>query len=90
MIKIGDHEFDRVSYDPDGDVLYLSKGEPQEAWDTLASPEGHAVRLDRDGQVIGLTLVSVQWLIEERGETTVTVPEQIVASGESLESALAG
>ena len=49
-VTIGSHEFDWVSYDEPGDVLYLSKGSPEEACDTMASPEGHAVRLDRNGE----------------------------------------
>lgn len=88
MIRIGSHEFDWTSYDRKGDVLYLSKKEPQEAFDTLATPEGHAVRLDRTGEVIGLTLVNVGWLIEREGQITVTVPERIVAGRRELADAL--
>ncbi len=89
-VTIGSHEFDWVSYDEPGDVLYLSKGPPEEAWDTMASPEGHAVRLDRTGEVIALTLVNARWLLERDGEITVTVPERLTAQSDALSAALAG
>jgi uncharacterized protein YuzE len=89
-VKIGNHEFDWVSYDESGDVLYLSKGPPEEARDTMASPEGHAVRLDLAGEVIGLTLVNARWLLEKQGEITVTVPERLTARSDALAAALAG
>ncbi len=89
-VKIGSHEFDWVSYDESGDVLYLSKGAPDEAGDTMASPEGHAVRLDRDGEVIGLTLVNARWLLEQEGEITVTVPERLTAQSDALTAAFTG
>ena len=89
MIRIGSHEFAWVSYDEVGDVLYLSKGEPVAARDTLASPEGHAVRLDQSGEVVGLTLVNARWLVEREGEITVTVSERLTAGSEELADALA-
>jgi uncharacterized protein YuzE len=67
-------EFDHVSYDSDGDVHHLRRGEPQAAADTLGSPEGHAVRLDDDGDIIGITIVNAKWLVEHNGKITITVP----------------
>jgi uncharacterized protein YuzE len=90
MIRFGEHEFDWSSYDAAGDVLYLSKGEPTEAQDTLASPEGHAVRLDGAGEIIGLTLVNARWIIDNEGQITITVPERITAASEEIEAALTG
>ena len=87
-IRIGNHEFDTVAYDAVGDVLYLSKGEPRPADDTLASPEGHAVRLDGDGEVVGLTLVNARWLIDRERKITVTVPERIEATERDVAAAL--
>lgn len=88
-IRIGNHEFDAVSYDEAGDVLYLSKGEPVAASETLASPEGHAVRLDAAGEIIGLTLVNARWLIDRDGKITVTIPERIEATERDVAAALA-
>lgn len=88
-IRIGNHEFDAVSYDELGDVLYLSKGEPVAASETLASPEGHAVRLNADGEIIGLTLVNARWLIDRDGKITVTIPERIEATERDVAAALA-
>ncbi len=51
-VHVGPYEFDHVSYDSDGDVLYLRRGERQEAAETFGTPEGHAVLMDDGGQVI--------------------------------------
>lgn len=72
-VHVGAHEFDQVSYDKDRDVLYLSRGEQQAAADTFGTPEGHAVRLDEDGEVIGITIVNAKWLLERDGKINVTV-----------------
>ena len=47
---MGDHEFDDVVYDGVGDVLYMHKGKPTTADETIATPEGHAVMLDEAGE----------------------------------------
>ena len=39
-ITIGTIEFDHVDYDADGDVLYLSVGEPREAAEFTAQLRG--------------------------------------------------
>ena len=72
-VRVGPYEFDRVSYDKDGDVLYLRRGPDQAAADTFASPEGHAVCLDGHGEVIGITLVNAKWLSRHDGGLRVTV-----------------
>ncbi len=43
-VHVGPYEFDHVSYDKDGDVLYLRRGPERSAADTFGTPEGHAVR----------------------------------------------
>jgi uncharacterized protein YuzE len=89
-IRIGDHEFDDVSYDVDGDVLYLHQGKPVAAAETFGTPEGHAVKFDSDGDVIGLTIVNAKWLVERDGQITITIPERIETAASVLASALAG
>lgn len=78
-ITIGTITFDHVEYDADGDVLYLSVGEPREAADSYGTPEGHNVRYDDHGEVIGLTLVNSKWLLERDGELQVTFPNRVSA-----------
>lgn len=73
-VRIGHHKFDDVSYDANGDVLYLSAGTPAEADAGDGTPEGHFVRFDEDGRVIGVTLVNARWLIDRDGKLTVTLP----------------
>jgi hypothetical protein len=51
-VHVGPYEFDQVSYDSDGDVLYLRRGERRATAETFSTPEGHAVRMDNSGQVM--------------------------------------
>ena len=102
ILRMGSHEFDSVVYDADGDVLYLRRGEPGPARETLASPEGHAIRLNHAGEIIGITVVNAKWLAERDGQITVTIPEtgtdsetdvdpdRLETSADDLAHALAG
>ena len=84
-LRIGSEEFDRVVYDERADVLYLSVGEPREPASQEATKDGHLVRYDEDGKVIGITVVNVKWLIERDGG--VRLPLRVPA--EDLAPALA-
>ncbi len=86
-ITIGNLKFDHVDYDADGDVLYLNVGEPREAAESFGTVEGHNVRYDDDGQVIGLTLVNAKWILERDGEVRVTIPNRL--SADALAPAMA-
>ncbi|MHB1810397.1 MAG: DUF2283 domain-containing protein [Solirubrobacteraceae bacterium] len=88
-VHVGPYEFDHVTYDVEGDVLYLRRGERQDAADTFGTPEGHAVRLDVDGQVIGITIVNAKWLLERDGKLSITVPSRIETNTDELAQVLA-
>jgi uncharacterized protein YuzE len=88
-IKIDGLIFDRANYDADGDVLYLARGESSEASDAALTPEGHGVRYDSDGNVIGVTIVNARWLLERDGHVTVTLPHEIRVDARDLADALA-
>lgn len=88
-VHVGPYEFDHVSYDNNGDVLYLRRGEQQTAAETFGTPEGHAVRLDQEGEVIGITIVNAKWLLERDGKINVTVPSLIETNTDELAQALA-
>jgi uncharacterized protein YuzE len=88
-VHVGPYEFDQVSYDSDGDVLYLRRGERREAAETFSTPEGHAVRMDENREVIGITIVNAKWLVERDGTITVTVPRLIETNPDDLAAALA-
>lgn len=75
MIKIAGIEFDHHRYDERGDVLYLSVGEPRVPAETEATPEGHAVDLDANGNIVGMVIVNLRALIERDGELKITWPE---------------
>jgi len=47
----------KLSYDAEGDVLYISFGEPQLADDSDLTDEGVIVRL-REGRIVGLTVLN--------------------------------
>lgn len=47
----------KLSYDAEGDVLYISFGEPQPADDSDLTDEGVIIRL-RDGRIVGLTILN--------------------------------
>ena len=87
-VKIGPYEFDHVTYDAVGDVLYLRAGESRPAADTFGTPEGHAVRFDEDCNVIGVTIVNAKWLLDRDGKIGITVPEVIETSADELAPAL--
>jgi uncharacterized protein YuzE len=89
IVHVGPYEFDHVSYDSDGDVLYLRRGEERAAADTFGTPEGHAVRLNEGGEVIGITIVNAKWLLERDGKIMITVPNLIETNADDLAAALA-
>ena len=47
----------KLSYDQEGDALYISFGEPQPADDSDLTDEGVVVRL-REGRIVGLTILN--------------------------------
>lgn len=88
-IRMGSHEFDDVVYDGAADVLYMHKGKPAPAEQTLATPEGHAVMRDAAGEIVGITVVNAKWLAERDGRIAVVAPEQhLEVSAEDLAAAL--
>lgn len=64
-VTVGGITFGHVSYDDDADVLYMSVGEPREASRLEETQGGHLVRYDASGQVHGITLVNVKWLVAQ-------------------------
>jgi uncharacterized protein YuzE len=74
-VTLGSITFDRVSYDREADVLYLSVGDPAEAVDFDESAEGHGLRHDADGRLVGLTIVGARSLLEGDGAIVVTPPQ---------------
>ena len=87
-VIIGNIRFDHATYDERGDVLYLSVGDRREAAESLGTPEGHAVRYDAAGKVMGITIVNARWLLGRDGKIRITIPERIDISAEALAPAL--
>ncbi len=88
-VTIGDIEFKGVSYDMDADVLYLYNGDPSAAIEFDESPEGHHLRFDATGQLIGVTIVRPRWLLESQGKITISLPETVSLRSDALNGALA-
>jgi uncharacterized protein YuzE len=87
-LRIANIDFDRVDYDADADVLYLAAADPAFAVDFDETPEGHAVRFDTEGRIIGITIVNARTLVEQEGAVRITLPETISAA--DIAPALAG
>ncbi len=87
-VTIADITFDRVEYDADADVLYLHVGDPSRAVDYDETPEGHAVRFDSNGELVGLTLVRPKGPLEREGELRITIPAPSVVAADELTPAL--
>ena len=78
-VTIAGITFDNVMYDPDGDVLYLHVGDPKTAVAFEESPEGHAIRLDASGEVVGITLVRPRHVMARGEPMVVTIPAHLPA-----------
>ncbi len=89
-VVIGRFTFDNVFYDADADVLYLHMGDPSTAVDFDESPEGHALRFDGAGLLVGVTIVGVKSLIEREDTITITVPEIARVDADTLAPAFVG
>lgn len=87
-ISIGPYTFNNVSYDAEADVLYLHIGDPSTAVDFDESPEGHALRFDADGELVGITIVGAKRLVETDGKVTITVPKVVRVGEDAIASAL--
>ena len=66
-------DFDNVFYSRGADVLYMHVGSPETAVDFDETPEGHATRYDRDGALVGVTVVGARRALE--------AGEQVVVDG---------
>ena len=79
QITIAGVRFDRVGYDAEADVLYLHVGDPSTATDLDESPEaeGHQLRFDSEGRLVGITLVGVRKDLEAGHRVTVTLAEPV-------------
>jgi uncharacterized protein YuzE len=87
-IKIDGLEFDRANYDADGDVLYLVRGASAEASDAALTPEGHGIRYDAEGHVMGVTIINARRVLERDGHLTITLPHQVHVNAGDLAGAL--
>lgn len=81
-VKIESFEYDNVTYDVDGDVLYCWSGEPRHPAYDDASPEGHYLQFGADGALIAITIVNARWLLEHEGKITITIPERRIETSE--------
>jgi uncharacterized protein YuzE len=87
-LKIDGIIFDRADYDADGDVLYLARGTTSRASDAALTPEGHGVRYDSDGEVIGVTIINARRIVEHDGHLTITLPHAVRVEAGELAAAL--
>jgi len=88
-IRIGTVTFDLADYDAENDVLYLHIGEPRKA-EGEETAEGHVLRFKPDTQqIVGLTVLGVQSILDRDGELRITIPESVKVNAGDLAPALA-
>ena len=87
-VVLGELAFDNVVYDDGADVLYLHVGDPSTAVEFGESPEGHALRYDADGRLVGITIVNARWLPEQDEPATITLPQPIRVDRDALAAAI--
>lgn len=80
--------FDRVDYDAAADVLHLHVGDQGRATDFDESPEGHALRFDDAGRLVGLTIVNAKRLLDGSQPIVVTIPERVTIDPDALAPAV--
>jgi uncharacterized protein YuzE len=67
----------RLNYDPKGDVLYCSFGEPREAISIESEEEGKFFRVDPEtNEVVGITVVDFSKRFAAQPGNTITLPIQ--------------
>jgi hypothetical protein len=71
-VSAADLELDG-SYEPIGDVLYLSAAGDDKRAPAQETPEGHAVRLDGQGRTTHVTAINAKWLLDRDGELIATL-----------------
>lgn len=86
-IQIDPYTFTRSSYDARGDVLYLHLADPAAGIEGDETPEGHLVRLDAAGTLVGVTLVGARRLLDRDGAITITLAQRVEAA--AMKGALA-
>jgi uncharacterized protein YuzE len=87
-VTVGELTFDNVVYDEDADVLYLHVGDPAAAVGFDESPEGHALRYDVAGRLVGITIVNPRWLLEQDAAVTITLPKPVTVDRSMLAAAI--
>lgn len=75
-IALGDINFTFYDYDPRGDTLFLSVGQPSSEYPTTTAdtPEHHFVEYDEQGSVRAIELMNPRKLFERDGELPITFP----------------
>lgn len=61
------------SYESIGDVLYLSTPDDDKRAPVQLTPEGHGVRLDADGRITHITVVSARRWLDRDGAIVATL-----------------
>jgi len=87
-VRIGDVVFDHVDYDEGADVLYLHVGDPSAAVEFDESPEGYALRFDRSGHLVGVTIVGAGRAVHAGEHLSVTIPSRIEIDADQLQAAI--
>jgi hypothetical protein len=63
-------------------------GDPAAAVEFEESPEGHALRYDARGHLVGVTIVNAGWLLEQDEQVTITLPKPMQVDRDALAAAI--
>ena len=69
-------------------MLYLGRGDTNFGSDAALTPEGHGVRYDGKGDVIGVTIINARRIVEHDGYVTITLPHPVRVEAGELAAAL--
>ncbi len=69
-------------------MLYLARGESAEASDAALTPEGHGIRYDAEGRVMGVTIINARMLLDRDDHLTITLPHEVQVDASDLAGAL--
>ncbi len=77
-LTIGGIVFDHVTYDREGDVLCVRRGDATDAVDWIGTAEGDGTSHGPDGGLIGITTLNARARLEEDGKIELALPEHTI------------
>ena len=87
-LTLGPATFGRLAYDPGAGVIHLQVNAGAPDVHVERCPEGHQVRFDAQGNLVGLSLVGAKGLVERGEPAVITATERIELGPQALATGL--